>query len=99
GGRVEVPARPHNLKRFSEGSKLVVETHGADGMSDEEFWDYLTHSQKREVLEILPPHVVFDSAKFFMASRVWMDVRDFGYKQVEQFRMTFIEPPTTHRRA
>ncbi len=74
--------------------------YGADGVSDDEFWDNLSHPLKREVLEILPAHVISDRAKLFTAARVWMDVRDLGYKQVEQFRKTFIAAGTTrHRRA
>lgn len=58
GGRVEVPAHPHNIRRFFEGNAAAPKTSGLSEMSDQEHWDQLPYRLKREVLDILPPKVI-----------------------------------------
>ena len=55
GGRVEVPAHPHNLRRFFSGVLIhdVVEREG--NQTDRDFWEALAPSVQREVAGLVSP--------------------------------------------
>ncbi|MEP1353376.1 MAG: hypothetical protein ABJX32_11390 [Tateyamaria sp.] len=91
GGRVEVPAHPHNIKRFFAANAVATKTSGASEMSDQEHWDQLPYRLKREVLDLLPSTVISNSTKLFLAARVWMEVRDRDYSAVQLFLRTFAQ--------
>jgi len=85
GGRVEVPAHPHNIRRFFLGV-LIRETAERDGQSgDREFWDALPPSAQREVAGLVSKHTLRRPAKLYLAARVWAEVRDKGYPAQERF--------------
>lgn len=90
GGRVEVPAHPHNLQRFFEGNAVAPKTSGLSETSDQEHWDQLPYLLKREVLDILPPKVIANSAKLYLAARVWMEVKDRDYSAIQRFMKAFV---------
>ena len=90
GGRVEVPDHPHNIRRFFGGDNGRVKSFGPDDVSDQAHWEQLPYRLKREVLNLLPPHVIANLSKLFLAARVWMEVRDRGYSDVQRFMKTFV---------
>lgn len=90
GGRVEVPAHPHNIKRFFEGNAVAEKTSSLSEMSDQEHWDQLPYRLKREILDLLPPDVVVSSFKLFRAARVWTEVRDGNFRAVQAFLDEFV---------
>ncbi|MEP2030517.1 MAG: hypothetical protein ABJI96_17615 [Paracoccaceae bacterium] len=93
GGRVEVPGHPHNIRRFFNGDAGPFKSSGPDELSDQEHWDQLPYRLKREVLDILPPNVIANSSKLFLAARVWMEVRDRDYPAVQRFMNAFVRSP------
>jgi len=89
GGRVEVPAHPHNIRRFFSGA-LVREAAERDGLqSDQEFWEALSPSVQREVAGLVSEHTLRRPAKLYLAARVWIEVRDKGYREHKQFLEAF----------
>ena len=90
GGRVEVPDHPHNIRRFFKGHAAASNTSGASEMSDQEHWDQLPYRLKREVLDVLPPEVIANSTKLFLAARVWIEVRGGGYSAMQRFLNAFV---------
>ena len=90
GGRVEVPDHPHNIRRFFGKDEGRVKSFGPDDVSDQAHWEQLPYRLKREVLDLLPPHVIANPLKFFLAARVWMEVRDRNYSAVQRFLNAFV---------
>ena len=81
---------PHNIRRFFGEDYGRVKSFGPDDVSDQAHWEQLPHRLKREVLDILPPHVIAIPSKLFLAARVWMEVRDRNYSAVQRFLKTFV---------
>ena len=90
GGRVVVPEHPHNIRRFFNGETRRPEPSESDGMTDQEHWDQLPYRLKREVLDLLPPQVVSNPSKLFLAARIWMEVRESDFPTVRKFLNTFV---------
>lgn len=90
GGRVEVPAHPHNIQRHFFGTVAFLQSYGVGELSDQEHWEQLPYRLKREVLDILPRHVIVNSSRLYLAARVWMEVREAQYPEMRRFIDTFI---------
>jgi hypothetical protein len=57
GGRVEVPAHPHNIRRFFDGTIESTECDGDSYRRSREAWDRMSVREQREFLAMLPPEV------------------------------------------
>lgn len=79
GGRVEVPAHPHNLRRFFSGAMHRAAVMQADKEIDREGWDAMSPSEQRELASIVSERVLRSPAHLYLAARVWMEVKDEGY--------------------
>lgn len=90
GGRVEVPAHPHNIRRFFSGNTVSEKSYGSGELSDQEHWEQLPYRLRREVLDILPRHVITNLPRLYLAARVWMEVREANYPAMRRFIDTFI---------
>jgi len=89
GGRVEVPAHPHNIRRFFSGVLVRGEAERDGLQSDQEFWEALSPSVQREVAGLVSKHTLRRPAKLYLAARVWIEVRDKAYREHKQFLDAF----------
>jgi hypothetical protein len=81
GGRVEVPAHPHNIRRF-----FTCEEHQRSGYArSRETWDRLNLAEQREFLSMLPLHVARKMRLVLDAWWSWQQVRDQGNPAVSRF--------------
>ena len=78
------------IRRFFGGDNGRVKSFGPDDVSDHAHWEQLPHRLKREVLGLLPHHVIANPSKLFLAARLWMEVRDRNFSAVQRFLKTFV---------
>ena len=89
GGRVEVPAHPHNLRRFFSGAIARTAAAQNDEATDRDCWDAMTLSQKRELCSVVSERVLRSPAYLYQAARVWMVAKDAGYPAYKRFLDAF----------
>lgn len=85
GGRVEVPAHPHNVKRFFAGALDREAAEREAIQTDQEYWDSLPSSMQREIASLVSLYTLRRPAKLYQAARVWSEVRDRGYLDQKRF--------------
>ena len=74
GGRVEVPAHPHNIRRFLAGDLPLLRDK-----NEPDAWDRMNLAEQREFIAMLPSHVAEKSRLVREAARVWSKVQQDGY--------------------
>lgn len=76
GGRVEVPAHPHNVKRFFAGT---LGTQGEEERRSREAWEEMSHREQRDFLAMLPEDIREQPKLVANAASHWkhMDRDDF----------------------
>ena len=85
GGRVEVPAHPHNVKRFFAG---VLDREAAERdaiQTDQDYWDSLPSSTQREIASLVSLYTLRRPAKLYQAARMWVVVEGKGYTAQRRF--------------
>ena len=89
GGRVEVPAHPHNIKRLFSGAaaREAVEQNGE--VENMECWDTMTASEKRELCSVVSERVLCNPDRLYQAAQVWMAAKDAGYPAYKRFLDAF----------
>lgn len=83
GGRVEVPEHPHNIRRFITGTMGKEASAGA--ATDRDLWEAMTWREQREVLSLVSEQTISNSARLYLAARVWSGVKDRGCKAERHF--------------
>lgn len=89
GGRVEVPAHPHNIRRFFSGNFHGATVAQFDKEADRDCWDALSSSQQRELAAVVSERVLRSPARLYQAARVWMTVKDGNYRAFRRFLDAF----------
>lgn len=85
GGRVEVPAHPHNIRRFFSGT-LAQRVAEQDALpSDRAFWEALPSSMQREVAGLVSPGTLRRPGRLYEAARMWVEVREQGFRAQQRF--------------
>ena len=74
GGRVEVPAHPHNIRRFFNGTMGTIQ--GDSYRGSREAWDQMTLREQRQFVALLPPEVANKSRLVIYAASVWKQIGD-----------------------
>ena len=85
GGRVEVPAHPHNIRRFFSGKMQRSALAQADRETGRDCWDAMSLSQQRELASVVSERVLHSPARLYEAARVWTVVKDQGYPAYKRF--------------
>jgi hypothetical protein len=80
GGRVEVPAHPHNIRRFLAGTMQTTEVERDEYRRSREAWDQMTHREKLDFLAMLPPEIAKKSSLVIHAANTWRQIEDGGYR-------------------
>lgn len=89
GGRVEVPAHPHNIRRFFSGAMDRAGATQADKENAREHWDAMTLAERREFTSIVSERVLRNTALLHEAVQVWMVAKDGGYPAYKRFLDAF----------
>lgn len=89
GGRVEVPAHPHNIRRFFSGTLHRGAVEQADRETDRDVWNSIPPSQQRELASIVSERVLKNPARLYQAARVWMAVKGEDHKAYKRFLDAF----------
>ena len=79
GGRVEVPAHPHNVRRFLAGEFARTEDEQDHYRRSRGAWDRMTPQEQREFVGMLPSDIANKSRLIIYATDVWQQVQDQGY--------------------
>jgi len=90
GGRVQVPAHPHNIRRFLSGSMHRAAQQQENYLQDKKAWDKLSFEERRCFTNSLPEEIINNPRKlyrsayllkeaegssFIASSRVWAGLR------------------------
>jgi len=79
GGRVEVPAHPHNIRRFfSNAMSESVEDQAYT--RSREAWDQMNWREKLDFVSMLPPDIAKRPRLVIHAAAVWREVQHEGYQ-------------------
>lgn len=89
GGCVEVPAHPHNIRRFFSGAMHRAAAASAEKATARDCWDALSPSQQRELASVVSLRVLRNPARLYQAARVWIVVKDRGYPAYKRFLDAF----------
>ena len=79
GGRVEVPAHSHNVRRFLSGDMARSEDESQHYTRRRQAWDRMSHRDQREFLAMLPPEVAKKASLVIYAAAVWQQIQDDGF--------------------
>jgi hypothetical protein len=80
GGRVEVPAHPHNLRRFFEGKEGAGGRRSASAGEAQTGWAAMSAQDRRAFIEKLPPHVAGNPRLVREAAQVWSSIDGGDYR-------------------
>jgi hypothetical protein len=93
GGRVEVPAHPHNIRRFFSG---ITVSEKDSYQRSREAWDQMTYREQREFLAMLPAGIAKKSKLVFYAASVWKQIEKDDFvawsRLLEDLRSRMIGP-------
>jgi len=79
GGRVQVPAHPHNIRRFLSGGMLRAAQSQEAFLQDRKVWEAFTVQERRSFLACLPENVVASSRKLYRSVKLLKDAECDGY--------------------
>lgn len=89
GGRVEMPAHPHNIRRFFSGTLDRAAVAQADKETDRDCWEAMSPAEQRELASVVSEHVLWNPARLYHAARVWIEVKDEGHAAYNRFLYAF----------
>lgn len=89
GGRVEVPAHPHNIKRLLSGAVSREAVAQNDAIENRDSWDAMTAAEKRELCSVVSERVLCSPDRLYQAAQVWMAVKDAGHPAYKRFLNEF----------
>jgi hypothetical protein len=80
GGRVEVPAHPHNIKRFLSGEMYRAEQRHLSYLRDRKKYEAIPYSTRREILSVLPETVIH-STQIYRATVLYHELEQAPFKE------------------
>jgi hypothetical protein len=80
GGRVEVPAHPHNVRRLLSGTMDTTEGGRDEYRRSREAWDRMNLREQREFIAMLPPEIAKKRNLVIYAANTWPQVEGDGYR-------------------
>ena len=89
GGRVEVPNHPHNVRRFFAGYHAKPANDGGPWPSDRDLWEAMSMTDQHEVLSLVSAQTIKNSARLYLAARLWFEVKDRGCLAEKRFLDVF----------
>lgn len=89
GGRVEVPAHPHNIKRFFSGATRRERSVHNNLDTDNGHWDALSAAEKRELASIVSERVLRSPDMLNEAAKIWMRIKDMPFPYYKRFLSLF----------
>jgi hypothetical protein len=78
GGRVEVPNHPHNIRRFFAGGFVAASTEIETWPTDQDLWEAMSMKDQHEVLSLVSARTIKNTARLYLAARLWFEVKDRG---------------------
>jgi len=79
GGRVQVPAHPHNIRRFLSGSMHRAAQQQENYLQDKKAWDKLSFEERRCFTNSLPEEVINNPRKLYRSACLLKEAEGSSY--------------------
>ena len=79
GGRVQVPAHPHNIRRFLSGAMYRAAQHQENYLRDKAAWELLTSDERRNIQISLPDNIVENPRKLYRSAYLLKEAEGSSY--------------------